>query len=161
MMQMQNARAEDEEFLNVGIKTLIQKYPAVGEILKKYNFICSTCSIGICRLGEIARIYGLSAAESDELIYQVKRAIYPEIKIEKPKVRHVLRKSPYEPSPSLKILVDKYPWIRTLLDFAPSIVRTIILRVTLLLTSKLELERRVFRSFMKGLVGYAPQDRSG
>lgn len=151
MMQMENPHAEGEEFLNVGIRTLIQKYPAVGDILKKYNFICGMCSVGICRLAEIVRIYGLSEAESAELIYQIRRAISPETKIEGSKVRHDLRRVPYEPSPSLKILVDKHPWIRTLLDLVPSIVRIVTLRVTLLLTSKIKLERRLFRPFMKGI----------
>ena len=42
------------------IQDVIQKHPAIGDILNKFDIGCVTCKVGICLLKDVVSIHGLS-----------------------------------------------------------------------------------------------------
>lgn len=45
---------------NQAIQDVMQNYPEIGEILKRYDIGCVTCKVGICLLKDVVSIHGLS-----------------------------------------------------------------------------------------------------
>jgi hypothetical protein len=45
---------------NKAIQDVIATYPAIGEILNRYEIGCITCKVGICLLKDVVAIHGLS-----------------------------------------------------------------------------------------------------
>ena len=42
------------------IQDVMETYPAIGEILARYDIGCVTCKVGICLLKDVVSIHGLS-----------------------------------------------------------------------------------------------------
>lgn len=42
------------------IQDVMAQYPAIGEILNRYEIGCVTCKVGICLLKDVVSIHGLS-----------------------------------------------------------------------------------------------------
>jgi len=53
------------------INETIEKHPAIGEILQKYEIGCVTCGVGICLVKDVVSIHALG----DEIEAQIEREI--------------------------------------------------------------------------------------
>ena len=63
----------------MAIQDVMKSYPAIGEILNRYEIGCVTCKVGICLLKDVVSIHGLSkeneaAIEKEINDYLVKKA---------------------------------------------------------------------------------------
>ena len=63
-----------EEYLNKGIKEIIDKYPEVGEILNEYDIGCTACDVGTCLLKDIVSFHPLSDTQEKELMNRIRKA---------------------------------------------------------------------------------------
>ena len=112
------------QFLNTGIKEVIQSFPEVGAILEQYDIGCVTCGAGTCLLKDVVHIHGLTRVEEASLMARIEKAIYPEREIPLPVVP--IETNQNEPvklkySPPIKKLVEEHGRIKRLLAFIPAI----------------------------------------
>ncbi len=56
-----------EEYLNKGIKEIMNQFPEVENILNEYGIGCAPCSVSTCLLKDIVEIHSLPA--EDEILY--------------------------------------------------------------------------------------------
>jgi iron-sulfur cluster repair protein YtfE (RIC family) len=73
-----------EEYLNKGIKEVINEFPEVGEILDEYSIGRGPCSVGTCLLKDIVEIHNLPADEEQMMMARIAKTIYPDKVIEIP-----------------------------------------------------------------------------
>ncbi len=66
-----------QEYLNKGIKEVIDQYPEVEKILDEYGIGCGPCSVGVCLLKDIVDIHNLPEAQEQELMQKIAATIYP------------------------------------------------------------------------------------
>ena len=66
-----------EQYLNKGIKEIIDQYPDVEKILDEYGIGCGPCSVGICELKDIVDIHNLPDDQEQELMQKIAGIIYP------------------------------------------------------------------------------------
>ncbi len=113
-----------EEYLNKGIKEIINQFPEVGNILNGYNIGCAPCSIGSCLLKDIIEIHNLSPDEEQELMAGIARVIYPDREIEIPRIarKHEARPEGISYSPPMKKLVDEHVLIKRLVAMIPELI---------------------------------------
>lgn len=52
---------------NRAIQDVMQSYPEIGEILKRYDIGCITCKVGICLLKDVVSIHGLSQEDEAKI----------------------------------------------------------------------------------------------
>ena len=57
-----------KEFLNKGIKEVIDQYPEIGKILDEYSIGCTSCGVGTCLLKDIVEIHNLPSVEEQEMM---------------------------------------------------------------------------------------------
>ena len=113
-----------EEYLNKGIKEVIDQFPEIGNILSEYDIGCAPCSVGTCLLKDIVEIHSLPADKEQELMKKIANILYPDREIELPRIE---RKSETEPkevkySPPMKELVDEHVLIKRLVALIPEVV---------------------------------------
>ena len=65
-----------EEYLESGVKPVIEAFPEVGRILERYEVGCVSCDVGTCKLGEVIALHGLSPQDETEMMSQIEKAIY-------------------------------------------------------------------------------------
>ncbi|ABB32735.1 hypothetical protein GeomeDRAFT_3393 [Geobacter metallireducens RCH3] len=53
------------------IQDVIAKYPAIGEILQRYDIGCVTCKVGICLLKDVVSIHGLSKEDESRIEQEI------------------------------------------------------------------------------------------
>ncbi len=116
-----------EEYLNKGIKEMIDKFPEVENILNEYNIGCAPCSVGSCLLKDIVEIHNLSTQEEQELMARIAKVIYPDREI---KLREIRRKDEAKAgeirySPPMKKLVNEHVLIRRWVALIPKIVENL------------------------------------
>ncbi len=112
-----------KEFLNKGIKEVIELYPKIGGILDEYNIGCAPCSVGTCLLKDIVEIHNLSSEEEQELMARIAKVIYPEREIKLPGVKKkpvISKEAKY--SPPIKKLVDEHLFIKRWLALIPQVI---------------------------------------
>jgi hemerythrin-like domain-containing protein len=117
-----------DEYLETGIKPLIEASPEVGQILERYGIGCVQCTIGTCKLGEVVKLHALSPQNEAEMMSQVERAIYSTGDVPRPYIQTVaeLPRSPeIAYSPPVRRLVDEHGWIVRLLALIPDVVSEI------------------------------------
>jgi hemerythrin-like domain-containing protein len=116
-----------EEYLNKGIKEVISKFPKVADILNEYNIGCVPCSAGSCLLKDVVEIHNLPAEEEQELMLKIAGVIYPDRKIELPKIQRkpVEKFKEIKYTPPMKKLVDEHLLIKRLLALIPELVETV------------------------------------
>jgi hemerythrin-like domain-containing protein len=116
-----------EAYLNKGIKEIIDQFPKVGDILNEYDIGCGPCSVGICLLKDIVEIHKLPADQEKEMMARIAQTIYPDKKIEIPKVEKKTRERPEKATYSLpmKMLVDEHVLIKRLVALIPAIVENL------------------------------------
>jgi hemerythrin-like domain-containing protein len=110
-----------EQYLNRGIKEIIQEFPETGRILDAFNIGCTACSVGTCLLKDIVEVHNLPYEEEHALMLRIGRVIYPGVEIEVPRIE---RKAPagdgtIRYSPPMRALVDEHTVIKRLLVLIP------------------------------------------
>ena len=113
-----------EQYLNTGIKEVIQKFPHIGEILGQYGIGCVTCAVGTCLLKDVVQIHGLSKDRETILMSQIQKVIYPQLQLQLPGIS-----LPLEPikaakpkySPPIRTLIEEHERIKQLLALIPAI----------------------------------------
>jgi hemerythrin-like domain-containing protein len=113
-----------EQYLNTGIKEVIQRFPKVGEVLGQYGIGCVTCSAGTCLLKDVVQIHGLSKDREAMLMAQIQKFIDPQSHDELPDIP-----SPSNPnetikpkySPPIRVLMEEHKLIKKLLAIIPAI----------------------------------------
>jgi hemerythrin-like domain-containing protein len=117
-----------EEYLNKGIKEVINEFPEVGEILDEYSIGCGPCSVGTCLLKDIVEIHNLPADEEQMMMARIAKTIYPDKVIEIPS--RIERKTETKPkeikySPPMKKLVDEHVLIKKWVALIPEVIKNL------------------------------------
>ena len=73
-----------EEYLNSGIKEVIQKFPPVSGILDEYGIGCGPCSVGTCLLKDIVSIHSLPPDQECQMMARIAKVIFPDKEIQIP-----------------------------------------------------------------------------
>lgn len=115
------------EFLNKGIKDIMQQFPEVEKVLEEYEIGCAPCNVGTCLLKDIVEIHNLSPEREKELMLRIAKIIYPDREIEIPEIK---RKSKAQAkglqySPPMQKLVDEHKLIKRLVALIPEIAETL------------------------------------
>ena len=113
-----------EEYLNKGIKVIINQFPEVGDILNEYDIGCVPCSIGSCLLKDIIEIHNLSPDEEQELMAKIAKVIYPDREVIIPMIarKHEAGPKGISYSPPIKKLVDEHVLIKRLVALIPELI---------------------------------------
>lgn len=116
-----------EEYLNKGIKEIINQFPEVENALNEYNIGCAPCSVGTCLLKDIVEIHNLSYEEEQELMTKITKVIYPNKEIKIPQVKRKAKAKPKEIqySPPIKKLVDEHVLIKRWVALIPKVVENL------------------------------------
>lgn len=116
-----------KEYLNMGIKEIISKFPLVADILNEYNIGCVPCSVGTCLLKDIVSIHNLSMEDEQALLARIAKVIYPDRKVAIPQIERKPKARPEEIkfSPPIKKLVDEHVLIKRWAALIPNIVKTL------------------------------------
>jgi hemerythrin-like domain-containing protein len=112
-----------EEYLNMGIKEVIKRFPPAADVLNKFNIGCAPCSVGTCLLKDIVSIHSLAADEEKELLTGLAEIIFPGKKIDLPVLerKQVPKNEVPNYSPPVKSLVDEHKLIKRLVALIPAI----------------------------------------
>lgn len=116
-----------EKYLKSPIKELITKFPKVADILNEYNIGCAPCNVGSCLLKDIVEIHNLSLEDEEKLMAKIAKVIYPDKKVEIPKIK---RKPPVKEgeitySPPMKRLVDEHLLIKKWITLVPNVIESL------------------------------------
>jgi len=113
-----------EEYLNRGIKEIIEQFPQVEKILDEYGIGCGPCSVGICELKDIVDIHNLPAEQEQELMHKIAAIIYPGQDVQLPESEHktpaVRQKKKF--SLPMKKLGDEHVLIKRWIALIPAVV---------------------------------------
>ncbi|MDF1592737.1 MAG: hypothetical protein P1P89_14565 [Desulfobacterales bacterium] len=66
------------EYLDKGIKEVIDQFPTVESILTEYGIGCGPCNVGTCLLKDIVRIHNLPADREAEMLKKFSKIISTE-----------------------------------------------------------------------------------
>jgi hemerythrin-like domain-containing protein len=113
-----------EEYLNKGIKAVINQFSEVENILNEYHIGCAPCSVGSCLLKDIVEIHNLSVEKERELMARIAKAIYPDREIKIPQMKRETQATPKEIqySPPMKKLIDEHSLIKRWVALIPEVV---------------------------------------
>jgi len=113
-----------EQFLERGIKSIIDQFPAVGDLLSEYDIGCVPCEVGTCLLKDIVEIHDLSPDDEYDLMVRMAKIVLPgrEVIIARRQRERPDTESGPKYSPPLKQLVYEHRWIQRFLALAPRIV---------------------------------------
>lgn len=67
--------ALEVEIGNRAVKDVIEKYPAIGEILDRHKIGCTKCKIGTCRLKDVVKIHFLPKKEEGIIFKEIDKAL--------------------------------------------------------------------------------------
>jgi hypothetical protein len=72
-----NEESVDEmvEYMEMGVKPLIEAVPQAGRILEQYGIGCAECAIGTCKVGEVVKFHGLSPQCEAQMWSQIEQAV--------------------------------------------------------------------------------------
>ena len=118
---------EMDEYLNKGIKEIIEKFPEVEDVLNDYDIGCGPCNVGICLLKDIVAIHRLPEDQEQQLMARIAKAIRPDQDIKIPAVEKSAGTQPRELkySPPMKKLVDEHVLIKRWIALIPEVVKTL------------------------------------
>jgi len=116
-----------DEYLNKGIKEIIEKFPEVEDVLNDYDIGCGPCNVGICLLKDIVAIHRLPEDQEQQLMARIAKAIRPDQDIKIPAVEKSTGTQPRELkySPPMKKLVDEHVLIKRWIALIPEVVKTL------------------------------------
>ena len=106
-----------DEYLNKGIKEIIEEFPEVESVLNDYDIGCGPCSVGICQLKDVVAIHRLSSAQEQQLMARIARAVHPDQDIQIPRIDKKTETQPQQLKYSVKNLdVESEKGRRLILD---------------------------------------------
>jgi hypothetical protein len=70
-----------EEYLQMGVKPLIDAFPEVGKILERYGISCVSCDVGTCKLQEVVQFHALPPRDEAKMMSLIEEAIYSQEEI--------------------------------------------------------------------------------
>ena len=113
-----------EQYLNKGIKEIIDQHPEVEVILDEYDIGCGPCTVGICLLKDIVEIHNLPEAQEQELMQKIAAVIYPgqDIKIPDNKKKTAAAREETKYSPPMRKLVEEQVLIKRWIAMIPAVV---------------------------------------
>lgn len=113
-----------EQYLNRGIKEIIQEFPETGRILDQFNIGCTACSVGTCLLKDIVEVHNLPYEEERALMLRIGRVMYPGVEVEVPRIERKTQpvSGEIKYSPPIKRLVDEHTVIKRLLALIPRLL---------------------------------------
>ena len=116
-----------EQYLNQGIKEIIDQFPQVEKILDEYGIGCGPCSVGICELKDIVDIHNLPAEQEQELMHKIAAVIYPgqDVRLPESKKKTTTAKEKKKLSLPMKKLVDEHVLIKRWLALIPAVVENL------------------------------------
>jgi hemerythrin-like domain-containing protein len=116
-----------EQYLNKGIKEIIDQFPEVEKILDEYGIGCGPCSVGICELKDIVDIHNLPAEQEQELMHKIAAIIYPgqDIQLSESKRKTPVVKEEIKFSLPMKKLVDEHVLIKRWIAMIPAVVKNL------------------------------------
>lgn len=120
-------KASIEEYLNKGIKDVIDEFPEVENILSEYDIGCVACSVGTCLLKDIVEIHNLPNEDEARLMGQIAKVIFPDEDVKLPKLDRapLTQSEEITYSPPIKRLVDEHTLIKRLISLIPKVVANI------------------------------------
>ncbi len=116
-----------DEYLNKGIKEVIEEFPVVEDVLNDYDIGCGPCTVGICLLKDIVEIHRLTEDQEQQLMARIAKAIRPDQDIKIPKIEKRTETQPQEfkYSPPMKKLVDEHVLIKRWIALIPEVVKNL------------------------------------
>jgi hemerythrin-like domain-containing protein len=120
-----------DDYMQTGVKPLIEAYPEVGQVLERYGIACVQCTAGTCKLEEVLQLHALPPQDGAELMRQIARIVDPTgTTLPAGEVPQPQAPTPAEPprpvqltySPPVQRLVDEHVWILRLLARIPDVV---------------------------------------
>ncbi|MEE9611741.1 MAG: hemerythrin domain-containing protein [Desulfatiglandales bacterium] len=116
-----------EEYLNKGIKEIINQFPEVENILNEYDIGCAPCSIGSCLLKDIIDIHNLSSEAERGLMAKIAKVIYPDRETEIPSIKRKPKASPkgISYSPPMEKLVNEHVLIKRWVAMIPEVINNL------------------------------------
>ncbi len=116
-----------EEYLNKGIKEVIDQFPEVENILDEYDIGCAPCTVGTCLLKDIVEIHSLPADQEQELMARIAKAIHPDrdVKIPRIKKKREAEKKEIDYSLPMRKLVDEHVLIKRLIALLPAVAKNL------------------------------------
>ena len=114
-----------EEYLNKGIKEVINEFPEVEKILDEYGIGCAPCSVGTCLLKDIVEIHSLPADEEQQMMARIAKTIYRDKAIKVPQMKRKTEAKPkkIKYSQPIKKLVDEHVLIKKWVALIPEVVK--------------------------------------
>ena len=116
-----------EEYLNKGIKEVIDEFPGLEPILDEYGIGCGPCSVGTCLFKDIVEIHNLQPDQEQEMLARMARVINPDAPIEIPQTK-LTPEAPVNEikySPPMQKLVDEHVLIKRLIALIPEIINNL------------------------------------
>ncbi len=114
-----------DEYLNKGIKEIIEEFPEVEDVLNDYDIGCGPCNVGICLLKDIVAIHRLPEDQEQQLMARIAKAMRPDQDIKIPKIEKRIEAKPeeFKYSPPMKKLVDEHILIKRWIALIPEVVK--------------------------------------
>ena len=114
-----------DEYLNKGIKEIIDEFPEVEDVLNDYDIGCGPCNVGICLLKDIVAIHRLPEDQEQQLMARIAKAIRPDQDIKIPEIEKSTETEPreFKYSPPMKKLVDEHVLIKRWIALIPEVVK--------------------------------------
>lgn len=113
-----------DQFMEQGIRSIIDEFPAVGDLLSEYGIGCVPCDVGTCLLKDIVEIHDLSPDDEYDLMVRMAKILLPgrEVSITRKERKRTDRQPGPAYSPPMRILVYEHRWIKRFLALVPGIV---------------------------------------
>ncbi len=108
-----------EAYLNTYIKTLMEQFPGIEEILNEYDIGCAPCNVGTCLLKDIVAIHNLAPDEEQGLLTRIAKVIYPDREISISPITRREKPKNVSYSPPMQKLVDEHTLIKRMVALIP------------------------------------------
>ncbi|OGO30192.1 MAG: hypothetical protein A2Z29_07630 [Chloroflexi bacterium RBG_16_56_11] len=115
------------EYLNRDIKAIITEFPAVADILGRYDIGCVSCGLGTCLFKDVVAIHDLSAEEEAALMAGIAGILYPGRDVVIPATARQDRPKTVGTrySPPLQKLVDEHGLIKRWVAIIPEFIENL------------------------------------
>jgi hemerythrin-like domain-containing protein len=117
-----------DRYLKMGVKEVIEAFPAVGEALERHGVGCVPCTVGTCKLEDVVQIHALPSEEEASLMAEIQEAIYPgrgPVAPAAPAAAKPTARQEISYSPPVQHLVDEHVLIKRLLSLIPDLIQEV------------------------------------
>ena len=119
--------------LEMNVREVITRFPAIGALLEEYSIGCVTCSLGSCRLKDVVDVHGLSAAQEAALFTRIAAIAFPGETVVIPRLARRISARPAGRrafSPPVRELVEEHTVIQRVLALVPRLTAGLAAGVT-------------------------------